>query len=688
MTTEYLWTDFWVNSSNGSSLSLSRFSVKLSDGFYAEYSGNFTIDSVSQIFSGTITGFTVKNIDTSQTYYTGSGFSLNINSSTVESLDISSVIATSLSGNDVISGGSGSDYLMGFAGNDSLATNAGDDTLVGGNGRDTLDGGTGIDTALYADKITSVVVALNGATSVNVSVGGSVEDSMKNIENVTGGSAADTLSGDALANILIGNAGNDVLNGLGGNDVLIGGAGKDTLDGGFGIDTADYSDKTTSVVVTLNGATNATVTIGGVAEDTIRNIENITGGSAADTLTGDGLTNIIKGGAGNDILDGGAGIDTLDYSGSSTSVIAVLNGTVFSSVTLTGIEDDTVRNFENLVGGTASDTLIGDSFANVLTGNSGNDLLIGSLGNDTLSGCAGNDTLEGGTGSDTADYADKTTAVIVTLNGSTNATVKVGGVAEDTVRNIENVTSGSVADTLTGDSLANTLIGNAGNDVLNGMSGNDFLRGGVGKDTLDGGIGTDTADYSDKTSAVAVVLNSSTSANVSVGGVAEDTIKNIENVTGGSAADSLTGDSLANSLIGNAGNDALNGMSGNDFLRGGLGNDTLTGGAGQDTFRFDTILNGLTNVDRITDFVVADDTIQLENSIFTKFGLSTTGAINSAYFKANITGLAADNNDYIIYETDTGKLFYDADGNGVGASVQIALLGTNLTLTSSDFVLV
>ena len=119
-----------------------------------------------------------------------------------------------------------------------------------------------------------------------------------------------------------------------------------------------------------------------------------------------------------------------------------------------------------------------------------------------------------------------------------------------------------------------------------------------------------------------------------------------------------------------------------------LGNDTLTGGAGQDTFRFDTILNGLTNVDRITDFVVADDTIQLENSIFTKFGLSTTGAINSAYFKANITGLAADNNDYIIYETDTGKLFYDADGNGVGASVQIALLGTNLTLTSSDFVLV
>ena len=67
--------------------------------------------------------------------------------------------------------------------------------------------------------------------------------------------------------------------------------GNDVLDGGAGIDTADYSDKTASVAVTLNGATDATVKVGGVAEDTIRNIENVIGGSGNDTLTGDGLVN-------------------------------------------------------------------------------------------------------------------------------------------------------------------------------------------------------------------------------------------------------------------------------------------------------------------------------------------------------------------------------------------------------------
>ena len=66
------------------------------------------------------------------------------------------------------------------------------------------------------------------------------------------------------------------------------------LNGGAGVDTADYGDKRTSVVVRLNAATNATVKVGGVNEDTIRNIENVTGGTVADTLTGDGLGEHIQ----------------------------------------------------------------------------------------------------------------------------------------------------------------------------------------------------------------------------------------------------------------------------------------------------------------------------------------------------------------------------------------------------------
>ena len=88
--------------------------------------------------------------------------------------------------------------------------------------------------------------------------------------------------------------------------------------------------------------------------------------------------------------------------------------------------------------------------------------------------------------------------------------------------------------------------------------------------------------------------------------------------------------------------------------------------------------------DTITDFSVLDDKIQLENSVFTK--LATTGELGTDNFLIGAT--AADANDYVIYNSDTGALFYDANGNGDGGSVQIALLGTGLALTNADFVVI
>ena len=114
---------------------------------------------------------------------------------------------------------------------------------------------------------------------------------IRNIENVIGGTGNDTLTGDGNANSLKGNDGDDLLSGGDGDDTLTGGNGLDTLDGQGGADTADFSDKTVSVVVALNGANDATVSIGGVAEDTLRNIENLIGGSGDDTLTGDAANN-------------------------------------------------------------------------------------------------------------------------------------------------------------------------------------------------------------------------------------------------------------------------------------------------------------------------------------------------------------------------------------------------------------
>ncbi len=131
-------------------------------------------------------------------------------------------------------------------------------------------------------------------------------------------------------------------------------------------------------------------------------------------------------------------------------------------------------------------------------------------------------------------------------------------------------------------------------------------------------------------------------------------------------------------MVGGPGNNVLYGTLGKDTLRGNLGNDTLTGSGGADRFVFDTAPHGTTNLDVITDFSVAQgDKLVLENSTFT--ALTAIGALNSSMFRsgAGVT-TAADSNDYLIYNTSTGAVYYDADGNGAGSSpVQIvSLLGS------------
>lgn len=130
-------------------------------------------------------------------------------------------------------------------------------------------------------------------------------------------------------------------------------------------------------------------------------------------------------------------------------------------------------------------------------------------------------------------------------------------------------------------------------------------------------------------------------------------------------------------------NDTLSGGTGNDTLVGGLGNDTLTGGAGNDIFVFDTALNATTNKDSVTDFVVGQDKIQLDKDIFTV--LTDEGALAADSFLASAAGTAADDNDYFLYNTSSGALFYDADGSGEGVAVQFATLTTKPKITANDF---
>ena len=142
----------------------------------------------------------------------------------------------------------------------------------------------------------------------------------------------------------------------------------------------------------------------------------------------------------------------------------------------------------------------------------------------------------------------------------------------------------------------------------------------------------------------------------------------------------------ADTLNGTGGADTLSGGAGADTLNGGLGNDTLTGGFGNDQFVFNTALNAGTNLDRIVDFTHNADKLVLENAIFTQ--LLTNGPLNAANFVANASGTAADGNDFVVYNSVTGLLSYDADGNGGGAAVAFANLASHPLLTAADFTVI
>ena len=163
-------------------------------------------------------------------------------------------------------------------------------------------------------------------------------------------------------------------------------------------------------------------------------------------------------------------------------------------------------------------------------------------------------------------------------------------------------------------------------------------------------------------------------------------VTNALTMTGNAGANTLTGTGYADRISGGAGNDTLNGGAGNDTLIGGAGNDSLTGGAGSDFFVFDTAPNATTNKDTITDFLSGTDKIQLSKAVMTALG-STLGTLASGKFWSGAGVVAGhDSDDRIVYNTTTGALYYDADGSGSGAAVQIALLGatTHPTLLYTD----
>ncbi len=132
--------------------------------------------------------------------------------------------------------------------------------------------------------------------------------------------------------------------------------------------------------------------------------------------------------------------------------------------------------------------------------------------------------------------------------------------------------------------------------------------------------------------------------------------------------------------------------SGNDYYKnaggkagkifGGDGKDKLICGPSTDKLVFDTGFSA-TNVDTVKHFTPGKDEFFLDQSIFA--ALTGPGTLKGTEF--HIGGHAADTDDFIIYNKNTGALSYDADGtNPAKIQVQFAQLDKHLNLHHSDFI--
>ncbi|MGL4965641.1 MAG: calcium-binding protein [Inquilinus sp.] len=528
--------------------------------------------------------------------------------------------------------------------------------------------------------------------------------------SLNGTAEADVIHGLGGNDSLFGNDGDDQLFGEDGNDVLAAGFGRDVLSGGAGDDSifiavdggagdgdgVDGGAGTDFLYLQFDDRFTAPITLS-IADPGIEQVlsdgtritgierlqfragagdDTIAGGDLADVLLGGAGTDSIQGGGGNDDLSGAAGSDTID----GGAGLDTLSG---------GAGNDA------LFGGADADTLHGNAGDDVLHGGDGNDALYGDdvpseAGFDTLYGDGGDDVLRGGPGTAELHGGTGDDHYLIIRFGQT--VVEAAGEGIDTVEttfsfrlpdNVENLVldaalypgahaiGNALENVITGNDMDALLYGAAGNDTLHGGTGSDRLDGGLGADTMDGGAGDDTYVVGSSGDVVTELADQGTdTVRSAIGYHLGDNVEDL--VLIGSRAVDGTGNDLANALTGN---DAAN------VLAGGLGKDVLTGGGGADSFVFDTAFGG-SNIDRLTDFTPAEDHFLLDPAIFSQL---PPGALSPEAFALGTAAAEAD--DRILYDIDTGTLRYDRDGTGPGAARAFAIVVPGTDLSASDFLI-
>lgn len=316
-----------------------------------------------------------------------------------------------------------------------------------------------------------------------------------------------------------------------------------------------------------------------------------------------------------------------------------------------------------ILGLAGDDMLFGGAGRDTLKGGDGNDHLFGQEDRDKLYGEAGDDTIDGGTSSDTID----------------------GGLGNDIIR-------GGMDD--------DSIKGGAGDDKIFGGEGIDRLDGGFGADTLRGGAGGDNY-YTDVSGDVVKEA-------VGGGNDAIYTTASQYTLLPGSEIEYMafigkgnftaTGNEFDNTIGGSdSGQNIISGMGGDDFIGGGNflnptfsdiisggdGQDRMIGAGGIDYFMYATP-NASETGDTITDFVSGTDHINVQASGFggglTGSGIQLGIAINASQL---VIGTTPDQafGQFLFHDN---QLFWDDDGTGADAAVQICTLTGVTTLVAAD----
>ncbi len=595
-------------------------------------------------------------------------------------------------GADQLFGGNGEDSLYGDSGNDLLDGGAGNDILDGGTGNNTLTGGDGADTFIVNDGVNTITDLGFGGTDV-LQVGPGAEadaavvqdwtattdttnDGIANL--ITAGFAVDlSLAGGGTGFTVTNTGGATTLTGSAQADTLISGTGADTLIGGGGNDTLISHTHTATVVYTGNEA-DYTVTKVGAGTWQVVDTNPADGDSGTDTLIGiptiqfaDGTLNlpvnqapVVAAPIGDQAINEDTALsfqvpagaftdpdsDPLTYTATLADGSPLPGWLTFDAATQTfsGTPPQDYNGDVALkVSASDGEYSVSDSFtltikpvndAPVITsGGGGDEASYTVLENSTVVtkvtatdpdvGAYQRYTIVGGADAGQFKISHKTGALY--FNNAPNFENPTDANHDGTYDVIVKVSDGHLSDTQT----LHVTVGNIANEILKGTGADNVVQGADGADRLYGLAGNDTLD----------------------GGTGND------------------------KLYGGLGNDILLGGAGNDRLYGGEGMDMLTGGAGRDVFVFDLSPNTPGNADVITDFSHAQgDKIALSMADFT--GFTHTGTISADQFYAAAGATAAhDANDRIIYNTTDGALYYDADGQGGAAAVQIATIQSHDT---------